>query len=109
LGVVVEALVTGGVGVFGRWQQRKVTITHPGGLHARPALAVAQTVRRFQSRVEIGNGRETVDAGEVLQLLTLGAACGAHLTIAARGPDAEQALDALEHLFADNFGMGNEP
>jgi phosphocarrier protein NPr len=48
------------------------------------------------------------DAGQVLQLLTLGAACGAELTISAEGDDAEAALDALVELFDENFGIDDD-
>jgi len=94
--------------MFGKTLTRKVVITHPPGLHARPCLAVANTVRRFKSRVEISNQTETVDASQILQLLTLGATCGTELVLKAQGPDAEEALDALVNLFADNFGMTGE-
>jgi phosphotransferase system HPr (HPr) family protein len=53
---------------------RKVTVLNPAGLHARPSLAVVQTVRRGQSKVEVQASRQRVDAGDILQLLGLGAA-----------------------------------
>ena len=37
-------------------------------------------------------------------LLTLGAAQGTSLTIAAEGPDATASLDAIEQLLSDRFG-----
>ena len=46
-----------------------------------------------------------VDAGEVLQLLTLGAPQGTKLTLTAKGPDAEEVLDELVKVFADGFGL----
>lgn len=87
---------------------RSVRISHPGGLHARPSLAVAQTARRFHSHITIAKGADVADAGQVLQLLTLGAACGAELTISAEGDDAEAALDALVELFDENFGIDDD-
>ena len=91
--------------MFGKSATQTLKVTHVGGLHARPCLAIAQAARRFQARITLGNGRETVDAREVLQLLTLGAACGGDVTITAKGADAEAAVAALVQLFADNFGM----
>lgn len=84
---------------------RTVTITHPGGLHARPCVAIAQMAKQFQSQIRLSNRRQTVNAADVLQVLTLGAPCGSQITIEARGPDAVAALDALCKLFAENFGM----
>ena len=84
---------------------RTVTITNPTGLHARPSVAIATTVRKYKSKVQIRHDSEAVDAGEVLQLLTLGAQQGTELTLTAHGPDAEEVLDALVKLFAGGFGL----
>ena len=84
---------------------RKVIIVNPAGLHARPSLAVSQIVRGSQSKVEIHTPRQTVNAADVLQLLSLGAPRGTELVLTAAGPDAEQVLDALAQQFADGFGL----
>ncbi len=84
---------------------RRLTVTHRSGLHARPSLAIVKTVQRFQSKVRIRNGHQEADAGDILQILSLGVPEGTELTLAAQGPDAEQVLDALATLFADDFGM----
>lgn len=84
---------------------RKVTILNPAGLHARPSLAVAQTVRGSQSKVEIRSPSQTVNAADILQLLSLGATQGTELELSATGPDAEQVLDALAKKFADRFDL----
>jgi phosphocarrier protein HPr len=84
---------------------RTVVVLNPAGLHARPSLAVAKTVRGSKSKVQIRTSRQTVDAADILQLLSLGAGPGAELAISATGPDAEQVLDALAEQFADRFGL----
>ena len=84
---------------------RKVVVGHSAGLHARPCLAIVNTVRQFGSKVQIRSGDEEADAGEILQLMSLGVPQGAEVTLSAQGPDAEQALDALVRLFADDFGF----
>jgi len=84
---------------------RTVTVLNPAGLHARPSLAVAQTVRGSKSKVEIRTAGQTVDAADILQLLSLGAAQGTELVFSAEGPDAEQVLDTLAKLFAEHFGL----
>jgi len=84
---------------------RKVVVINPAGLHARPSLAVSQTVRGSKSTVEIRAPRQTVNAADILQLLSLGAARGTELVLSATGPDAEQVLDALAQQFADGFGL----
>ena len=87
---------------------RKVTVLNPTGLHARPSLAVVQTVRGSKSKVEVRTLRQAVDAGDILQLLGLGAEQGTELVLSATGPDAESVLDKLVQLFASRFGLCGE-
>jgi len=91
--------------MFDKTATRQVLVQRPAGLHARPSLAVAETVRRFRSQVSIRSGQEQADAGSVLQLLSLGAGQGRKLELTAKGPDAEQVLDELVRLFANDFGL----
>jgi phosphotransferase system HPr (HPr) family protein len=85
---------------------RTVVVSRPAGLHARPCLAIVNTVRRFQSKVQLRRDKETADADQILQLMALGAPQGTELVLTANGPDADEALDALERLFANDFGLG---
>jgi phosphotransferase system HPr (HPr) family protein len=78
-----------------RSAKRTVIVTNPAGLHARPSAAIAKTVGRFKSKVQIRSRNEVVDAGSILELLTLGAKQGSELVLTAKGPDAEQVLDAV--------------
>jgi phosphotransferase system HPr (HPr) family protein len=82
---------------------RTVVVTNPAGLHARPSAAIAQTVRRFKSKVRIRNRKEEVDAGNILEILTLGAAQGTALEITAKGPDADQVLEAIAIELAKHY------
>jgi len=68
-----------------------------------------QTVRASQSKVEVQAPRETVNAGDILQLLGLGAVQGTKLTFTATGPDAQQVLDTLADLFEHRFGLCGDP
>jgi len=87
---------------------RKVTVVNPPGLHARPSLAVVQTVRRFKSKVQVHAKGETVDAGQIIELMSLGAEQGTEILLTAKGPDAAEVLDALAQQFADGFGLMEE-
>lgn len=84
---------------------RQVTVTHPHGICARGSLAIVNTVRRFQSQVQIRKGDQEVEANEVLPILSLGVPQGTEVTLSAQGVDAEEVLDTLARLFADNFGF----
>jgi phosphotransferase system HPr (HPr) family protein len=83
--------------------KRTIVVTNPAGLHARPSAAIAQTVRRFHSKVRIRSRNEEVDAGNILELLTLGAAQGAELQLTAKGPDADQVLEAIATELAKHY------
>jgi phosphocarrier protein HPr len=82
---------------------RTVTITNAHGLHARPSLIIVKTVKKYDAKVTIGRGNHFIDATSILDLLSLGAAQGAKLDLAASGPQAEEVLDALVHLFDVEF------
>jgi phosphotransferase system HPr (HPr) family protein len=83
---------------------RTVTVTNATGLHLRAAMLIAKLAKQFQSKVELIREHQRADAQEMLQLVSLGAAAGVELRLEATGADAEQALEALGQLFADNFG-----
>lgn len=65
------------------------------GLHARPAIQLAETAQRFVSTIQIVKDDTAVDGKSVLQLLTLLAEKGTPLLVVARGQDAEAAAAAI--------------
>ena len=82
---------------------RTVVVTDPAGVHARTAVAIAETVRRSKSKVVLIKDRQPVAGTEVLQILTMVAHQGEKVTLEATGPDAEAVLNAIEPLFAGRF------
>ena len=82
---------------------RNVTVTNPHGLHARPSLGIVKTVKKYDAKVTIHRGNHSIDAANMLDLLSLGAAQGTKLVLSASGPQAEEVLDALVHLFDVEF------
>jgi phosphocarrier protein HPr len=83
---------------------RSVVVTNRAGLHARAATLIAKLARGFEAKMELVKERQRVEATDVLQILSLGAAPGCELLLEATGSDAEQALDAMVQLFAEKFG-----
>lgn len=81
-----------------------LTITHEVGLHARPAALFIKTASEFLSEIEITYQAKTVNAKSILAVLTLGVNKDAEITLKAEGPDADEALKALEELVLNNFG-----
>lgn len=84
---------------------RKVNITSVHGLHARPCLAIVNTVRRHRAEVTVRKDGQAADGASMFDLLSLGATQGSELVLSAEGPEASQALDALVRLFANEFEL----
>ncbi|MFF5988724.1 HPr family phosphocarrier protein [Prauserella flavalba] len=84
--------------------QRRVTVASKVGLHARPAALVAKAAAAQPVTVTIAkDGGEPVAAGSVLNLMTLGAAFGDEVVIAADGSGAEEAVTAIAQLVATDL------
>lgn len=81
----------------------KVTITNKLGLHARPAMAFADTAAQFKSAIHVIKAGNTFDGKSIMNLMMLAATQGTELEIAASGPDAADALAALQNLVESQF------
>jgi phosphotransferase system HPr (HPr) family protein len=83
--------------------KRTVTVANREGLHARPAVLIAKEARRFDARVVIAKGLHEVEATDVLQLMSLGAAQGEQLSLEGSGSEGQEAVEAIEQLFLKKF------
>jgi phosphotransferase system HPr (HPr) family protein len=83
---------------------RKVVVTNPHGIHARPADMLVKLANKFQADISIVKGSERVDCKSILSILCLAATQGTELSIEAAGNDAEQAVAALAELAGGDFG-----
>jgi phosphocarrier protein HPr len=81
--------------------ERTVKVMAKVGLHARVAAAFVKTAERFSSTIRVRLGERDANAKSILQILTLGAEHGAEVTIQADGDDAEESIDALEAVLAE--------
>jgi phosphoenolpyruvate-protein phosphotransferase len=87
--------------------QADVTLENAHGLHARPAARFVQTAASFKADIQVSNltkNKGPASARSLNALATLTAVHGDEIRITANGPQAEQALAALEELVAQNFG-----
>jgi len=82
---------------------RELTLTNKRGLHARAATKLVQCCQGYEARVTVHHQARCGDAANIMSLLMLAAPCGTCLTIEAEGPQAEEALDALQSLFEARF------
>jgi phosphocarrier protein HPr len=59
-------------------------------------------VSRHQANVTVRKGTQSVDAGSVMDLLSLAATQGTELVLSATGAEAEEALEAVVGLLDSN-------
>jgi phosphocarrier protein HPr len=83
---------------------KQVTVINKLGIHARPAAVFAKTANRFKSDVFVEKDGETINAKSIMGLMMLAAGPGSKLLILANGPDATDAVKAIEDLIASKFG-----
>lgn len=81
------------------------------GLHARPASALADFVRRFDARVTISGGGTPApaDARSVLSVIGLDIKFADACTIRADGTDADRLVAALPGFIAEHLSAGDAP
>lgn len=76
------------------------------GLHARPAAQLTQMAANFSSEIELRIGDRSANARSITALLKLNTKYGDPVILAARGADAEAALEKI--VPAIHAGLGDE-
>lgn len=82
-----------------------VTIVNRLGMHARPAMILAETAQEFSADITIRriDQDNVVDAKSIMQLMMLAATKGTALEIKAHGSDADSSVDRLVALIKNGF------
>jgi phosphocarrier protein len=83
---------------------KTITVVNKLGIHARPAAVFAKTANKFKCDVFVEKDGETINAKSIMGLMMLAAGPGSKLLVICQGPDAAQALQAIEELIASKFG-----
>ena len=83
--------------------RRKVVIRNRRGLHARAAAKFVKLAFDFNAEVTVSKGDSTVSGRSIMGLMMLAAGPGTELELAATGPDAARAVDALAALITGGF------
>lgn len=84
--------------------ERTVQIVNKAGLHARPAAEIVKLAARYASDITVIREDLEVNGKSIMGVMMLAAECGSMLQLKAEGPDAAEALDALEKLIESKFG-----
>jgi phosphocarrier protein len=80
-----------------------VEIVNERGLHARASAKFVKLAAAFDAAVTVSRDGTTVDARSIMGLMMLAAGLGSTIEIAAEGPEAQPALDALVELVQGRF------
>ena len=83
--------------------KKEIVVLNKLGLHARPAALLVQTTGKFKSEITLSRDNMKVNAKSTMGVMMLAAECDSILNIAVEGEDAEEALLAVEGLFARKF------
>ena len=79
------------------------TITHPVGLHARPAAALTGLCRSLTSRITIAKGDRNTSATSLVSLLLLEVRQGDSVSVTLEGPRETEEAHALLAYFRANL------
>ena len=83
----------------------EVVITHPTGLHARPAVKLTKLAKTFPAEIRLRRvpDGEWVDAKSVVKVMGLKFRTGTMVELEAKGEAAEAALAELRALVERDF------
>ena len=84
--------------------KREIKVVNKLGLHARASAKLTQLASSFKSAVWIARNGRRVNAKSIMGVMMLAAGIGSTVELETDGPDEQQAIDALEKLFAERFG-----
>jgi len=74
------------------------------GLHARACALFVKTASRFRSEIMVSRDGVVVNGKSIMGVMMLAAEEGSTIEVKAEGPDADQAVAALQELVDGKFG-----
>lgn len=81
-------------------------ICNKRGLHARASAKFVQCLEKFDASIRVSKDGHVVGGTSIMGLMMLAAAEGTDIHVTATGPQADEALGALEALVNSRFGEG---
>ena len=82
---------------------KRLEIKNRRGLHARAAAQFVQVAAQFEADVSVTKDDQTVDGKSILGLMMLAAGQGTCINVSVSGPQAADALAAIERLMEQKF------
>ena len=81
-----------------------IRIDNALGLHARASAKFVKCAENFNAEILVSKDGHVVGGTSIMGLMMLAAAKGTSIHVSATGPQADEALDAIETLIANRFG-----
>lgn len=82
---------------------RRATIRNQRGLHARAAAKFSKLAGDFDADISVTRNGTSVSGVSIMGLMMLAASTGTEIELAASGPQAGEAMEALEALIQAKF------
>ena len=99
-------------GAVGAWCFCRVSLHNKHGLHLRPAQRIVETASSFQADVRATKDHLDMNAKSIVDMIEFAAYMvnkvaydDAEFQFEALGDDAKEALDALNRLIDEGFGL----
>jgi phosphocarrier protein HPr len=83
---------------------REFLIVNQRGLHARASAKFVQLADSFNATISVEKDGIKVGGTSIMGLMMLAASPGCAIRVTASGPQAEEAIAAIEELIATRFG-----
>ncbi|MCO6390993.1 HPr family phosphocarrier protein [Aliihoeflea aestuarii] len=83
---------------------RDLAIINQRGLHARASAKFVQLAGSYDAVIEVEKDGTTVGGTSIMGLMMLAASPGCSIRVSVSGPQAEDAMRAIEELIANRFG-----
>lgn len=80
-----------------------VKILNKMGLHIRPATKIVKLLRKFKSSVVFSTSKKTINARNLMDIVSLAVKKGNDIIITTEGIDAEETLKSLSEAFKNEF------
>ena len=77
---------------------KEIIVRCESGLHNSQATYFVQKANEFESSIWLESANRKMNAKSLLGIMSLGIITGVTVTLSAMGPDAEEAVNALEAL-----------
>lgn len=88
----------------GEVRTRLIRIVNKRGLHARASAKFVKCVEQFDADIRVSKDGHVVGGTSIMGLMMLTASPGCSINVSATGPQADEAIEAIQQLVDDRFG-----